>query len=71
MIRISGCATVLTIAGAPQMSQTEQDVEIDRTDNWVYIEIPVPHLGVVESLSVAIPIGQIRAWADQHLGGTS
>lgn len=71
MSRISGCTTGLTIAGAPLPSRTEQDVEIDRTDNWVYIEIPVPHLGVVESLSAAIPIGQIRAWADQHLGGTS
>lgn len=71
MSRISGCTTGLMIAGAPLPSRTEQDVEIDRTDNWMYLEVPVPHLGVVESLSVAIPIDQIRAWADQHLGGTS
>lgn len=66
---LTGCTTGLTIAGAPLPPRTAA-VEIDRTDNWVYLEIPVPHLGVVESLSVAIPIDQIRAWADQHLGGT-
>ena len=66
MTRIDGCTTGLTIAGAPLPPRTA-DVEIDRTDHWMYLEVPVPHLGVVESLSVAIPIDQIRTWAAEHL----